>query len=194
MLTFYTSPVFNLPSGPKNLSVLFPSTDWNQVDHYYVEVRDAADAIVLRTPDYYLGCCCADDKVRLHFRNGLGAFDAVNFQPPQIVHENSSAEYRKQLPTSLQKTDAASERFNIRSNVTYTCMTDCYNETDMPWLMELADTGKALMEWTGTQGQSDSYIPVIILDGKYDKKKINDAWLYQFSVSFKMSNENILQR
>jgi hypothetical protein len=194
MLSFYTSPVFNLPAGPKNLSALIPVIDWYNVDHYYVELKDNTEAVLLRTPDYILGCCCDEDKVRIHFRNSLGGFDAVNFMPPKIVRDVQSTESRKSLTTPLQKTDAAMERFNIRANVVYEAMTACYDEPDMPWLMELAQTGKGFMEWKGTQGQSDSYLAVSILDGKYEQKKNDEQFYYPFRITFKLSNDIILQR
>lgn len=193
MLATYTYPVFNLPAGPRNLTTLF-GTDWTTVEKYYVELKDETDAVLLRTPFYFFGCCCDPDKVRIHFRNSLGMFDAVNFMPPKIIREVESAGYRKKLPMTLSKPDASIERFNIRANVTYECVTTCYDEEHMPWLMELADSGKGFMEWKGTQGQSDSYIPVVILDGKFEQKKDTDQHIYQFRIAFKMANDIIAHR
>lgn len=193
MLTSYTTPVFNLPAGPKNLTALL-GVNWTNVDHYNVQLLDDTDAVLLKTPEYYLDCCCDSDKVRIHFRNSLGTFDAVNFLPPRIIRDVESEEYRKTLPSALSKTDGSIERFNIRANVVYECLTTCYDEEHQPWLMELAQTGKGFMEWTGTQGQSDSYIPVRILDGKFEEKKNADEYLYQFRIQFKMANDIFLQR
>lgn len=194
MLSFYTTPVFNLPAGPKNLAVLFPLINWSNVASYNVELRDNTDAILLRTNTYSLGCCCSDERVRIHFRNAFGVFDGANFNPPRILHDSTSEEYKKHVPYENTKLDASIERFNIRSNVVYECLTTCYGEEAMPWLMEMADSGKALMEWKGKQGQSDSYIPIRILDGKYDKKKNENEWIYHFRMQFKLSHENIVQR
>ena len=194
MLTPYLTPAFDLPAGPKNLNNLFPAVDWRATASYYLELRDQDDIPLLRTNTYKMGCCCASDKVRIHFRNALGKFDAVNFQPPKIVHSNTSVEYKKPTPIILSKTDFSTERMNINAVDTYTCLTTCYGENEMPWLMELADSGKAYMEWSGIQGQADSYLPIKIIDGNFDKKKTVDEFYNPFTVTFKLSNEILTQR
>lgn len=194
MLATYTYPVFDLPAGPKNLSALMPALDWRNTASYYVELRDQDDQVLLRTATYKMTCCCDSDKVRVHFRNSLGKFDAVNFPKPSILHENSSAEFKRRTPINLSKTDFSLERFGISSNDTYTCSTSCYGESAMPWLMELADSGIAFLEWKGVQGQSDSYIPIRIIDGKFDKQKNVDEFMYLFTITFKKSNEIFIQR
>lgn len=192
MIPFYKKPVFELPDGPKNLSALFPAIDWSQVEEYSVSLKTTGDAVLVTTAKQLTGCCCNEDVVRLHFENYLGRWDAVNFDRVSIVHEASSAEYKKPLPDHFTKTDTGTERFSVRSGDIYTASTTCYPEEAMAWLMELADTKKALMEWKGIEGQADSFLPVVVLDGKYDKKKsTDDRYIYVFTIQFKMSNEII---
>ncbi len=195
MLANYTSPIFYLPDGPKNLSGIFPLIDFGNVAEYYVELKDDTDVVLLRTNTLKTGCCCSNERVRLHFLNALGCFDAVNFNPPRILHSVTSSEFKNVLPDPFSKTDSQLGRFNVRSNETYEAMTDCYTQEAQQWLMELADSTIAFMEWTGTQGQPDSYIPIKILDKDgYEVKKNENEHIYQFKITFRVSNENIIQR
>jgi hypothetical protein len=196
MIPYYKKPVFNLPDGPKNLAALFPDIDFNQVDEYSVTLKGPADAILVTTPINKTGCCCNDDTVRIHFENYLGKWDAVNFDRIDIETDVTSSSFKKSLPLDFIKTDTGAERFNVRSNELYTAVTSCYPEDAMPWLMELAASGKALMEWSGQEGQADSFIPVKVLDGKFTKKKSDDntRYIYFFSVQFQLSNEKITIR
>lgn len=177
---------FLIPSGPKNLAGLFPSLDWNNIKSYFIEVTDGASTIAT-SPTMVVGCC-PDDAIRLHFLNNLGAYDAVNFYKPKVIHEDSAAEYQNALSYPLEKTDTGTERFNIKSNDTYEAKLNC-NEADMPFLRELADSPKIFFEWTGTEGQEDSYIPVVKISGKFEQLKNVDEFRYEFIILFKLSNE-----
>lgn len=184
--------VFNIPSGPKNLAVLFPELNWDLIVSYNVEVTDGASTVAT-SPVFKSHCCCPDDKIRLHFLNSLGTFDAVNFLKPHVIHEDASDQFQNALGYPFQKTDTGIERFNIKSNDTYEAKVKC-NELDMPWLRELADSPKIFLEWAGTEGQADSYIPVVKIAGKFDKLKNTDEFQYEFIIQFKFSNDYITQR
>lgn len=186
--------VYDIPSGPKNLAPLFPSVDFNQVTEYYIEVLDTTPVVIATSPLMKMGCCCDLDGVRLLFLNYCGKFDGMNFGKPHVVHESSSSTYKKGLNYPLVKTDTGTERFNVSSNDTFTCSTLCYNESDMEWAQELIDSPKAFLQWAAIQGQSDSYVPIVITSTKFDKKKIDDEWKNIITIEFNFSNEFIVIR
>ncbi len=194
MLAPKVIPVFHLPVGTKNLKTLIPGIDWNKFSDYSVELLDGDGAVILETNKMTLGCCCSSDKVRIHFRNALGAMDAVNFNPPVIIQETNSKDFKTPLPANFTKTDAGAERFNVSTTETYECSTSCYQESDMAWLMELKDSSKAFIEWAGIEGQADSYLPIRILDGKYDRKKNENEFFYTFRIQFRIANDIITIR
>jgi hypothetical protein len=178
-----------IPNGPKNLATVFPTIDFGDVAEYYIEVVNPTGIAIATTTLNQIQCCCSEDKVRLVFLNYLGTYDAVNFIKPKVLHETTSSEYEKGLPNILLKTSTGSERFNIKSNDTYETKTNCYNENDMLWLQELADSPKVFIEWKGTQGQPDSFLPVILTSKKFEKVKQQNDFKYEFVVEFKLSNE-----
>lgn len=180
--------VYLIPSGPKNIDSLFPTIDFSQVKEYFIEAKNTDNVVVATTPLYQSNCCCPEEKIRIHFLNYVGTYDAINFRKPSIVHEDAADEFKKGLSYPLQKTDTGSERFNVNSNDTYTAKIYC-NEGDMPFLQELADSPKMFMEWKGTEGQPDDYIPVVKIAGKFDKLKNVDEWRYEFVLEFKLSND-----
>lgn len=216
--------VFLFPSGPKNLASLFPGVDWERMDEYYLElfasdmcglqvneecltingqvfvvnngIGESELTQILTTPHFRTGCCCVPDRVRVHFLNYLGTFDAINFNPPKITRQVASAEYQKGLRYPLQKPDTGVERFNVRSNQLYECRTGCYSEKNMAWCMELLEAPKAFIEWKGTQGQADSFLPIRIEDAKFEERKeeMGERHTYELVVQFRMANEKILLR
>lgn len=182
MTPFYDKSVFDLPDGPKNLASLFPAIDWGQVSEYQVILKDDTDTAVVTTPINVLKCA-GDNGIKVHFQSNLGRFDMVPFSRFSIVHDNTSTEY---------KGSDGTERFNIRSNETYEVITACYNEEDQPWLSELSDTAKAYLQQDAFEGQPDQFIPIKVLDGKFQWRKVEDDFLYVFTLQFKMGVENNL--
>lgn len=185
--------VYDIPSGPKNLQALFNEVDFSKITDYYLQVEDSSNNVLATTPAYKSNCCCPDDKIRLHFLNSLGKFDAINFLKPSVIHEDTNDEFQNSLEYPLQKTDTGIERFNIRSNDTYQASVNL-KEADMPWVRELADSPKILLEWTGIEGQSDDYIPVIKIADKFNILKNDKEFQYQFTIQFKLSNEYMMIR
>lgn len=182
--------VYYIPNGPKNLVALFPLIQFSELDRYYVEVLDTDENIVATSPINHVCNCGGNEKVRIHFLNRLGTYDALNFMKPKIVHEDTASEYQNALSEPLSKTDTGTERFNIVSNDTHEARLKC-NEPDMPWLTECKDAPKAFMEWIGTEAQPDSYIPVVILAGKMETLKNDREFEYEFVLQYKLSNEYI---
>lgn len=184
-----TQTVYLIPDGPKNLASLFPEINWRDITEYFVQVLDVNSAIVGTTPLINLCNCVNDESVIVYFLNYLGNFDAAVFQKPHVIHEPSSSEFKKGLKYPLQKTDTGTERFNVVSNDTYEAKRKCIAE-EMIWLQECADSPKAFMEWPGKEGQPEDYLPVVIINSKFDKLK-NDLseFQYEYVIQFKLSNE-----
>lgn len=179
--------VFLLPDGPKNLTPLFPGVDWNQVTEYTVQALEGST--VVATSALNGPCRCNNDEsVSVHFLNYLGAIDTVIFPKPKVLHEASGSEFINGLSHPLSKTDTGIERFNVRSNDTYEARRQS-TEEEMNWLQECMDSPKAFLEWNGAEGQEDDYLPVVILNGKFEKLKNENEYRYDFVIQFKFSNE-----
>jgi hypothetical protein len=186
---------FLLPSGPKNLESLFPGVDFTQVDEYYLQIKDQDSLEVLATTNHFnRSCCCNDDTIRLFFVNYLGGIDAINLRQPTEETEVVSTTWKKPLQYPLAKWDGGTQRFNVTSNETWTAINTCFTETDQEWLKELMATPNAWIQWIGTQGQDDDYIPVVISNGKFLTKKNNERYEYVLQIEFVMANENIILR
>lgn len=176
-----------IPAGTKNLHNLFPGIIFRNVGEYYVEAITNTNEVLATTPIFTMECM-PEKSIRIHFLNSCGQYDAVNFRDLNIVHDDKSDEYKRGTAYPLNKTDAESERFNIRSNDTYTAI--CYvREEQTALLKELMDSPKMFLEWTGIEGQDDSFIPVLKLEGKLETVKYKDDFRYACTVSFTLSNE-----
>lgn len=194
MLPFYESPLFLLPAGPKNLVGIFPLIDWNNVEEYFITLKDEDDLPIATSGLHAMGCY-GEDTYRVHFLNkAAGCFDAINFNRVPITHESTSSTFQRPLPASFQKTDTGVERHNIKSNETLDALSQSYPEEAMDWLCELADSPVAFLEWAGTQGQADSFIPLVIKDTRIIKRKTENRFVYDFRLQFQMSNSNLTIR
>lgn len=185
---------YYIPNGPKNLATVFPAIDFNDVSRYYLEVKDSDNTVVATTTINDIGGCCDDDQVRIHFLNYLGTIDAVNFILQTKEHEPKSDNWQKQISHPLVKTDHGTNRNNVKSNDTLIALTTDYTEEHQDWLDELMDSPVAWFEWTGTQGQPDSFIPIIISDIKREKVKVDDRYTYEIKIEFKISHERFIIR
>lgn len=185
---------YYLPNGPKNLAPLFPSVDFNEVAEYYVQAKDDLDRVVASGTMNQLDGECCDEKIRIHFVNYLGTVDAINFKLLTKDHEPSSDSLEKPVQYPLNKPDHGGSRFNVKSNNVYKAVNTDYTEEDMDWLNELFDSPLAWMEWNGTQGQEDSYIPVIISDVKMENVKKDERYIYEVTIEFKLSHEKYILR
>jgi hypothetical protein len=179
-----------LPSGPKNLVELFPTVNFREVENYYLELLDSADEVVATT-NLHNVTVCDDDDVRIHFLNALGTIDAVNFKLSAKEAEQKSDFWQAPICYPLDKSIHATNRHNVKSNDTWTAKTIDYGENEMDWLDELFRSPLAWIEWTGTEGQPDNYLPIVILDDKQQKFKEEDRYIYEVAISFRMSHETI---
>lgn len=182
-----------LPTGPKNIAGLFPAIDLNQVSEYYLQLRDASDNVIASTTWFVLDSC-REDNVRIHFLNGVGSIDAMNFRRITVEHEPKSETYEAPTRHPLTKTDHGISRFNVKSNDTWVVKSVEYGEDEMTWIDELLDSPIAWMEWKGTQGQADSYLPIVITDQKSIKVKEADRYIYEVTLTFKLSHERFIIR
>lgn len=178
-----------IPNGPKNLAPLFPSVDFKEVSEYYVQIRGSGDMILV-TGNKNLLETCPEDYVRIIFLNSVGAIaDGINFQIVSIESEIKSDSYEKPTGYPLQKSEHAINRFNVKANDIYTVRSAEYYEEQMDWIEELISSPMAWMEWKGTQGQADGYLPVVLVDMKHTKRKENDRYVYEITLQFKFSHE-----
>lgn len=186
---------FQLPSGPKNLESIFPTVNFSNVEEYYLQIKNKTDeSIIATTNRFNRGCCCNTDTVRLFFVNYLSGIDAVNFTIKAEETDIKSSKWKKALKYPLQKWDGGTQRFNVSSNETLKLENSCYAEADQEWLKELIATPNAWLQWTGTQGQDDNYIPVLINDGKFITRKENERYTYVLDIEIEFSNDNIILR
>lgn len=184
-----------IPAGPKNLTAAYPGAgDFRFIDEYYLEILNETPVVIFRTCYYKIGCCCITDKIRVHFGNTLGTTDAINFAEYHIVNDNSSSQYKKANPIPLTKQSTGFNRFNVRANDVYECKTDCYGEADMPWCMEMLNCPIAFIEWKGIEGQSDDFLPIVVLDAKFERRKTDERYWYELVIQFKMGNDKIIIR
>jgi hypothetical protein len=186
---------FMLPSGPKNLQSLFPGVDFTQVEEYYLQITDQSGPDVLATTNRFKrSCCCNDDIGRLFFVNSLGGIDAINFRLLTEETETNSTTWKKPNVYPLVKFDGGFQRQNITSNETWLVMNKCFQEADQEWLKELLATPNAWIQWFGTQGQDDDYLPVVINNGKFFTRKFEGRYEYILEFSFTFANENVTLR
>jgi hypothetical protein len=185
---------FFIPNGPKNLASWFPSVDFNEVAEYYLEIRDADAIVVATTTKSQLEGECCTNAIRLHFLNYSGGIDSINTKRYEEIHTVKSESFTKTTPYPLVKTAFSTNRFNVKANDTLILSILEYAEEDMKWVNELIDSPFVLMEWSGEQGQSDSYIPVIVEDMEMQNLKIEDRYLYEIIIKIQLSNEKFIIR
>lgn len=187
--------IYYLPNGPKNLTSLFPTIKWEEVEDYYLELYDDSGTQLLTTPLNKIGCCNDETvKKRLVFVNGLGTIDGISVTKIEEEYEVKTDTYEKPLRYPLEKKDGGLYRFNIKTNTNYKATNACYREEDMQWIKELLSTPAAWIQWQGTEGQGDSYIPIIISDAKTITRKAEERYVYEIQIEFKLSNEQSVIR
>jgi hypothetical protein len=183
-----TKGVYFIPNGPKNLASLFPTITWRNLKEYYVEVLDDADAVIATSTVNTLQDWNVDDYARVYFLNDCGTYDALNFLKPKAVLEDSASEYQTSVNSPLSKSDFSANRFNVRAGRTYEVKRKSI-EQEMPWLEECKRSVQSFMDWIGTEGQSDDYMSIVLLNGKMDSLKDYNDYQYDFVMQFRLSND-----
>lgn len=185
--------VFYIPNGPKNIASLFPAVDFDNVQDYYIEIKNGGGTTIATTPLNIIdNRCCSG--VRLRFLNYLGKIDGLNFNMIGIEHEAVSSSKQVSTTYPLNKATHSISRFDVRANDILTLSNTQYLEAEQDWIQEFFDSPLVWMEWKGIQGQSDSYIPVMVQDSKFLKRKIEDRYEYELLVQVKLSHEKFIIR
>lgn len=180
---------YYIPDGPKNLALIFTDVDFSKVTEYYVEAGNGSD-VIATTPVYKVEKPCGD-SIRIAFVNYLGAMDYITCCRQAIDHDAKSDQVQSPLRYPLVKSQPSISRLNVKSNDTYTVVTDEFNETDLDFLDELFDSPIAWIQWDGTEGQEDSYLPIVIKDATLPKLKADDRFSYETIIQFTFSNDRI---
>lgn len=176
-----------VPDGPKNLASLFPSINWRDVEQYYIELLDQSDNVLATTSDNWIEVC-SDDVVRVHFINRLGTVDAINMKLKERESESKSSVWSKSPVPGAPKSQHFQSRFSVTGSTDMEAVSARYGEEAMAWLEELLDTPMAWVEWKGTEGQPDDYLPIIILDQSLETLKDEDRYLYEVKTKFTYSH------
>ena len=56
------------------------------------------------------------------------------------------------------------------------------------WIKELLSTPAAWVQWQGIEGQADNYIPIVIADAKVITRKLEERYMYEIQIEYKLSN------
>lgn len=186
--------VYYIPEGIPNIRDYFPGIDFEKVDEWVVYVKDDQDHTIATSRINQLGCCCTEDKVRIHFVNSLGEMDAINVIRVIEETEVKSDTWEKSQNFPLDKTKGGVYRKNITSNESYEAETRCYGEKDQYWIKDLINSPYAWIETllpNGFQSQQKiEYIPIDISDVKLPTKKNTSRYEYIVKIKFTMSNDN----
>lgn len=190
--------VYYIPEGIPNIKDYFPTINFNDVEEWSVYVKDSQNNILATSRTNKNGCCCVDDKARIHFVNSLGEIDSINFIRVTEEFESKSESWQKSLKFPLDRTKGGSYRQNIKSNETFEAETRCYGETEQYWIKELLDTTKAWIEVMLPNGFQEStekaFIPIEITDSKLPTRKNERRYEYIVKIKFTMANENLTLR
>lgn len=182
--------IYGLPDGPKNLKPLFLMIKWEEVEDYYLELYDDNGTQLLTTPLNKIGCCNDEDKkIRISFVNTLGTVDGISLTKIEEEFETKSDAYEKPLRYPLEKPNGGIYRYDVKSNSTYKGITACYKEEDMVWIKELMSTPLAWLQWKGSEEQTDNDLPIVISDTKIIPRKVEERYVYEIQIEFKLSNE-----
>lgn len=188
-----TYRVYSFDAGIPNLRNMFATPAWDDVVEY--EVFVFAFMFQAARQYYYVkrnGCC--SERVRIFFLNNLGTFDAINFEAISEVNKTTSDLFQYGQPgafASYLKTQPGLSRLQPKQNDFYEAQTVDYYEKDMSWIKELLGTPRAYIQWTGTQGQTSSLVPIKIEDTELQTLKVNDRYEYNVKIKYSLSNERI---
>lgn len=182
----------DMPFGPKNLQSLFPQLDWANMVDYYIELIGEGGEVIVTTPLAVVDKASNNSGLLvLHFLNYAGRFDAVVFQDHSKTNKVKSDSWTKPLPFNPTKRDYGMIRSNIQANEKFTGVTIAYSEKEMKWLQELIESPLAFLQWSGTEGQPDDYLPVVITDKEEDTRKSEERYFYELKIEFETANEKI---
>jgi len=177
---------FRVPCTPVILNSLSINVIPDGTYAYKVVLRTASANLASMT--FFLEDCTKYNKVRLHFLNRWGGFDAVNFN--LVSKKNISIErhnYLKPVPLGYDKT--------FRGNINYanliterqTLNSTYLSDAESIWLQELISSPQVFME------NGNSFIAVNVVQDSYEiKKSVNDK-NFNLSLEIEVANKNYSQ-
>lgn len=184
---------FFIPSGTKNLRALFPNVDWDRLEEYHLEVNDATGTLLATTPTTFVQTQCEDDVWRIHFVNNLGGVDAISGKrmassvevKGEVINRGAPVPFNSDVHAQLSSVGNEDERFTL-----------CFalKESELQWFRELIETPLCWREWTGIEGEPDSYQPLVITEGKMPLYQEEDNYIYQVNITFTPSQRKVLLR
>lgn len=181
--------VYNIPNGPKNLSVIFPTVDFSKVLSYYIRVIAEDESVIATSPLNFVETC--EDYITIHFVNQLGSNDSI---PLRLINADTDSKSETiQIPSTGNKSTHGINRFNIKYNHIYKAEV-ALSEEAAQWIMELFGSPYAWLEWEGTQNQADDYIPIVLIDKRIQHRKDTERYQYIIEVDFSLSHEKLSPR
>jgi hypothetical protein len=175
--------VYLVPFGTRNLQALFPALPWSEIVNYYLTVtEDGSPTVLATTPTVQVEGC--EDDLKISFLTYLGHIDTLIFKKTDQQHEVKSEHFYKGVSTV---TNHNISRNSIVANDVFSG-TLYIREEDVNYYDEILDSPIAWL-----QGEDD-FIPIVILDKKSIKHKIEDRYEYEIIVDFKYSHERIIPR
>lgn len=185
--------ILYVPEGLQNIKTYFPMVNFSEILSWKIYLKDESGNVFATTRINTTGCCCGDEKTRIHFINSCGNIDSINFILNTEESETKSATWQKSQQFPLDRTKGGNYRINIESNENYEVETKCYGEKDQYWIKELANTPLAWIETFLPNGFNapvqKEFIPITILDSKLPTKDA-EAFEYVVKIKFSMANSN----
>lgn len=183
--------VWNIDGGIPQMTIEFPTVQWNNVVEYDVTVY--ADTTALNQLAYQRfivdGC---KDRLRIIFLNGLSGFDGINLNDVSAVVKSTSGIWQKPIqPGDSRKNIAGLSRAQVLQSDSIQGICNDFQEQDMEWIAELFGSPLAYTQWDGGQGQAANLLPVVIEDGDFERRKVENRYEYLVTVKFRMANERI---
>lgn len=181
--------VYFIPSGITNLSTIFPSLNFNDIESYRLVMLDGSSTVIATSNKFLVRKACPDD-IKIHFVNSLGGIDSVPFNKMGIDTDSKSDTYQKPISIPLVRSQHSINRFDIRTNDIYTVSQE-FQENEMEWIKELISTPFAWIEWKGEDGEPDDYLPIVIADKRVRTFQHDERYYYNIEIDFYLSHERI---
>jgi hypothetical protein len=202
----YGESIYSIPTGIKNLLILFPGmAPYLHITHYYqVFLYDNQYSSInplnvnFVTPKYYLQQGenpSPTEHVRMWFRNFLGHMEAMNFRIWNEKGKVSSSTTERRM--TIQRQVHSTSRNNVRS-ARMAEISDVFDEHELPLIEELACTAQAWIETTNgpyaTPAGAGVMMPVVLEDIDYEVRKYEDRYQYEVAVKYSLSHETVTVR
>lgn len=190
-----TNNLNNIPSGSFTSGAQPIITA--SVASYSIRMENLANGGVSETVFYTIDDTCTEHTVyRLHFLNSYGGFDSFNFIRKSLEESDITRGKYKQNIGSISGTTWSYNKYD-KTNTTLSSKykdkvvvnTDWISEGEAAWLKELFTSPDVYYEQ-----DSSTVVSVIISDVSYQKKKVANDRLIQYSLAFEFAHDNYKQR